>query len=73
MEKTSEIKTPTKEEVHGWIKRDISASSYFLSMLLRHPDVIEKIADELFDKIMSEEQGALIDQIVKGKEDKNAN
>lgn len=62
---------PTKEEVHSWIKRDISAASYFLGMLLQNPDLIKTLSDQLYDRIMSEQQGALIDHIEKRKEAKN--
>lgn len=62
---------PTKEEVHTWIKRDITAASYFLGMLLQNPDLIKTLSDQLYDRIMSEQQGALIDHIEKRKEAKN--
>lgn len=56
-------KKPTKEQVVAWVKRDAHAASYFLAMLVRYPDIVDKIADELYDRIMSEEQGALIDSV----------
>lgn len=61
------VEMPTKDQVREWIKRDISASSYFLGMLLRYPDICEKLADELYTRIVSEEQGALIDHVTKPK------
>lgn len=57
----------TREQVYEWTKRDISAASYFLSMLLRYPDIIQGVADQLFDRVMDEEQGAFIDKISKEK------
>lgn len=60
---------PTREAVHGWIKRDISAASYFLSMLLRYPDIIEGMAGEVYARILKDEQGAAIDHI---KEDERS-
>lgn len=61
------VEMPTKDQVREWIKRDISASSYFLAMLLRYPDIVEALADELYKRIISEEQGALIDHVTKAK------
>lgn len=61
---------PSKETVKEWVRRDITASSYFLSLLLRYPDIIENIAEQLYERIMSEEQGAVIDHI-KEKGDPN--
>lgn len=60
-------KEVTREQVYEWTKRDISAASYFLSMLLRYPDIIQGVADELYDRVMDEEQGALIEKITKEK------
>lgn len=60
---TTEKKMPSKETVKEWVRRDVSASSYFLSMLLRYPDIIENVAEQLYDRIMSEEHGAAIDHI----------
>lgn len=54
---------PSREAVHGWIKRDISAASYFLSMLLRYPDIMETMSGELYAAILKKEQGAAIDHV----------
>lgn len=61
------VEMPTKDQVRLWVKQDINASSYFLSMLLRYPDLVDKIADEFYERIVSEEQGALIDHINKAQ------
>lgn len=58
-----ELFPPTKEQVRDWVKRDVSASSYFLSMMLRYPELLEELSDKLYEKILSEEQGALIDHV----------
>lgn len=60
-----ELFPPTKEQVRDWVKRDVSASSYFLSMMLRYPELLEELSDKLYEKILSEEQGALIDHVKK--------
>lgn len=64
---TKKENSVTREQVYEWTKRDISAASYFLSMLLRYPDIIQGVADELYDRVMDEEQGALIDKMLKDK------
>lgn len=67
MEKTSNSSVPpsvpSREDVHSWIKRDITAASYFLSMLLRYPDIMESMAGELYAKVLEKEQGAAIDHV----------
>jgi len=60
---------PSKEDVVGWVKRDLTASSYFLAMVLHYPDLIERLGEELYERILSDEQGALIDKITKAQED----
>lgn len=60
---TIEKKAPTQEQVKEWVRRDITASSYFLSLLLRYPDIVENIADQLYERIQSEANGSVIDHI----------
>lgn len=60
---TTEKKVPSQDQVKEWVRRDITASSYFLSLLLRYPDIIENIADQLYERIQSEANGAVIDHI----------
>lgn len=67
LENGVKVEMPTKDQVRLWVKQDINASSYFLSMLLRYPDLVDKIADEFYERIVSEEQGALIDHINKAQ------
>lgn len=62
MENTAKV-APSQEQVKEWVRRDITASSYFLSLLLRYPDIVENIATQLYERIMSEEQGSVIDHI----------
>lgn len=54
---------PSKEDVHKWIKRDLSAASYFLAMMLRYPDIIESLATELYERVLKDQQGAGIDHV----------
>lgn len=60
---TTEKKVPSQDQVKEWVRRDITASSYFLSLLLRYPDIIENIAEQLYERVMAEESGAVIDHI----------
>lgn len=62
MEKTEKL-TPTQDQVKEWVRRDIMASSYFLSLLLKYPDIVENIATQVYERVMSEEHGAAIDHI----------
>lgn len=62
MEKTEKI-TPSQEKVKEWVRRDITASSYFLSLLLQYPDIVENIAQQLYDRVMAEANGSVIDHI----------
>lgn len=57
------VELPTQETVRLWVRRDISASSYFLGMLMRYPDLVDQLADELYKRILADEKGALIDRI----------
>lgn len=58
-------KMPTREQVREWSKRDLTACHYFLGMLIRYPDIIEKMADEIYQKALTSEQGAAIDKVQK--------
>lgn len=62
----------TVEMVKEWVRRDIASGSYFLSMLMKHPDVVDKIAEELFNRVEEESTGSAIDHIEKRKEAANA-
>lgn len=54
---------PSKDDVHQWIQRDISAASYFLAMLLRYPDIMKNMAADLYAEVLRKEQGAAIDHV----------
>lgn len=56
---------PTREQVREWAKRDCTAAHYFLGMLIRYPDIIEKMADEIYEKALTTEQGPAIDTVQK--------
>lgn len=52
---------PTREQVRDWVKRDLSACHYFLGALLRYPDVIQELADGIYDHANKVENGSAID------------
>lgn len=45
----------TKDIVKEWVKRDIGAAAYALRVFLRYPDLLDKFASEMYDRIMAEE------------------
>ncbi|QCQ85056.1 hypothetical protein [Blackfly microvirus SF02] len=55
------METPTQEVVVGWIKRDLEAAHYFLGILRKYPEIIEKLGVEMFEYIKKTEMGAGID------------
>lgn len=63
LENGVKVEMPSQENVRLWVRRDISASSYFLGMLLRYPDLVDQLADELYKRILADEKGAVIDRI----------
>lgn len=40
----------TRERVVEWTKRDIAAAAYFLTMLSKFPEVVDSLANELYDR-----------------------
>lgn len=60
-EKAPEQK-PTPEQVREWTKKDLIAAHYFLGMLQRYPEIIDKLADEIYAHAMARENGAAIAQ-----------
>lgn len=51
----------TPELVREWIKKDVTAAHYFLGVLLRYPEALKILSDDLYGEIMRKEQGAAID------------
>lgn len=56
---------PSKDVVREWMRKDIAAASYSLSLLMRYPDIIETMADQLYDRIVTESKSPLIDSVAK--------
>lgn len=56
-------KKPTREDVREWTKRDLLAASYFLNLLQRYPEIVEQMADMIYDHATMKENGAAIDHV----------
>lgn len=53
---------PSREVVREWVKRDLHAAHYALRLLLRYPDIVERMADEMYERLIIEEQDLKQDQ-----------
>lgn len=62
-EKTAVPEKATREMVRDWVKRDVSAAHYFMGVLMRYPEVIDRMADEIFEHANKKENGAAIDHL----------
>lgn len=56
---------PTKDQVKEWLKRDIAAASYGLRVMLRYPELLDKFAEEIFDKMEAEDQDSQLERELK--------
>lgn len=63
MEKRSKDEKPSREQVREWTKRDLLAASYFLNLLQRYPEIIDEMADLIYDHATIKENGAAIDHV----------
>lgn len=61
------IIAPTVEQVREFIKKDLEAAHYFLGLMLRYPDVLDRAAADIHGHAMSTEQGAAIDHVKDAK------
>lgn len=62
-EQPVKLPVPSMEQIREWSKRDLEASHYFLGLILRYPEVVEKIANEIYQHAMKTENGAAIDHV----------
>lgn len=58
---------PTVEMVKDWVKTDLKTAHYFLGLLLRYPEIVDRAAEEIYEHANRVENGAAIDHV------KNAN
>lgn len=56
---------PTIENVREWVKRDMSAAHYFLGILMRYPDILDSVAEQIIAHVKAKENGAAIDSVTK--------
>lgn len=60
------VTVPEKATVLTWIRKDLEAAHYLLGIILqRHPEIVEEMADQVYDTIMRKENGAAIDHVAK--------
>lgn len=60
MEK-EKIDLPTLDQVKDWTKKDLAAAGYFLSMLQRYPEIVDKCAEMIYEHVRMTENGSAID------------
>lgn len=58
---------PSKDQVKEWLKRDIAAASYGLRVMLRYPDLLDKFSEEIYERIVAEDQDNKLEQELKEK------
>lgn len=64
MEKSPKQEAPSREAVQSWVKKDLASAHYLLGVLLhRYPDVINSLANDVYDHAMKLENGAAIDHV----------
>lgn len=61
------VSPPSLQDVRKWIESDLVAAGYFLNMLRQYPEVLDKLAEELYKHSLEKEKGSAI------KEHENAN
>lgn len=54
---------PDQPTVASWVKRDLEAAHYFLGVLLRYPEIMESVAQQIIDHVNAKENGAAIDKM----------
>lgn len=55
---------PDKATVLEWVKKDLHSAHYLLGLVLqRHPEIVEEVANNIFDTVMIKENGAAIDHV----------
>lgn len=54
---------PTPDRILEWVKKDIECANYCLSFVLRDPEILKRMAQEIFDAAMTKENGSLIDHV----------
>jgi len=57
-------RAPRKEEVLEWVKKDLESCHYLLGVVLKlYPEVVARMADDVFETIMEKEKGAAVDHV----------
>lgn len=56
-------KIPSKDTIRKWTENDLNSAIYFLSMVKRYPEILDKVADEIYQKAIKDEQGSAVDHV----------
>lgn len=65
MENEKKMEIPSRDVVREWVKKDLHAANYALALLLRYPDIVEKMADEIYERLLIEESDKRMDELDK--------
>lgn len=64
MHSHNRTETPTRDQVQKWVRKDLESAHYLFGVLLhRYPDLIESLANDIYDHAMKLEGGAAIDHV----------
>lgn len=54
---------PDVETIKKWTRNDLQSAIYFLSLINRYPELIDKIAEEIHKYALTKEQGQAIEHL----------
>lgn len=55
---------PSKATVLDWVKKDLQSAHYLLGLVLQlHPEIVEEMANNVFDTVMIKANGSAIDHV----------
>lgn len=59
---TARADAPQKSTVLEWVRKDLQSAHYLLGVILhRHPEIVEEMAETVYETVMRKENGAAID------------
>jgi len=60
---------PTLENVKEWVRKDLQSAHYLLGVvLMRHPELVAEIGEQVYKTVMRKEAGPAIDHVDKDRE-----
>lgn len=55
------VEAPKKATVLEWVRKDLQSAHYLLGVILhRHPEIVEEMAETVYETVMRKEAGAAI-------------